>query len=317
LEKDGCIKASVTEKYTGSRDGEDLQSLENAANTAVKKMMGQLVSQFARVRNAGLVSRQGSTVAAPSQVLIKPATPDRREVESPVQAVQQAGDVRDLASMMSGVSVDQWPFAFSREQVKKLQYMHASFDGEILRVAEHMKYRDFTAEDFFRAYETWKTSGQKRVENIEMIAVLNHIGVNLRNIDLNTPLTTKYYNEKIVGGKVLRDTGLGLFIGLSAASLVVLIGLTTGINPEVGSILWSMSDIPTTALIMLTVATPCYVVGYNRMKTWLPDGTLENTPKYGLDKLKAASLGKASGLSIGVAPFFDGKTGGLSLGGTF
>ncbi|MFC1482612.1 hypothetical protein ACFL51_02280 [Myxococcota bacterium] len=228
-------------------------------------------------------------------------------------------------------------YRFSREQVKDLMEAGCLFDSKDGIIAQRLRLRGFSAQDYVGAYrvyayykKNYKEFATLSRKHIETIAISRSIKISDRmkwyfiyEADRGRNLTA-YYNSNIIKGKGMLAGGIVLLVvGLAGgiASAIVASNLyqsyascfDSDCDDEENSYRAGIVGAAAGGVLVI-IGVVLVGVGAAKLSRWLKPGTLEDGRKEALDKVSGGpSTGSEDKVQFSLTPYVGSARGGLGL----
>jgi len=228
-----------------------------------------------------------------SSALAAEATP--AETIKPADATAPAAPPTPvMEAKLEAVSCEAgWPFTLTADQTKRLHDIGFAFDADELLIARTIAARGFSAKQYVDAVLTWKAEGFTTKDDVELIVVMEYMGIPASNMKKDMDDVRKnptlYYNDRVYGGNTEWMVGWPLFaLGMQFGLTGTILALSASENFDKFPPMW------TTALVGFGVtlaSIPVVAVGGVKRQSWVPDGLLEKGTLSELAKHRRESSG--------------------------
>ncbi len=258
-------------------------------------------SSFAQEKKPGDEPKAAAAASttAPAPVAPEPAV---IQAQAPIAVVPP----QPAAPTEAPAEAKSFPYELSTEQINVLQSSSCRFDSEDRLVADNLKRRGFTADEFVQAYKSFYMFRLQHRTDIEALAVFQYLGIPERDFSRikwrESEPVTSYYDKRI-GGVSMVIWGW-IFFGAGASALIpsmVLLGLSQSSSycqdqydqeqkdgtangyssPQDCKSSMGVASIVTGAVsvVALGVGIPLLAVGYHRIHKHARNGILDNGTK--------------------------------------
>ena len=276
-----------------------------------------------------------SAPVAPVAV-VAPTAPEPVEATAPAPAAALPPAPPPQAAAPAPVP---WPFALTDQQRADLAASGAKLDDADRAIADDMKRRGFTSEQYVAAYlESRKYAGtfvSATAQMVEDIAAFQVLGLPMAEFErfeshygIRPGRVTSYYNSRIGGrGKKIAGAVLTALGAVDLVGGIVFITARSGLadlygEERVGGYedYWLGAGIACTAVggVEAAIGIPLLAVGASKTRRWAPSGTLDHgtldeMAKYRLAGDAPAALAEPPRPTLAVTPIATPDVRGLAL----